>query len=531
MAQTKINFNQIKGAVVNVLDYGAVSGADCTTAITAAIATGLSVFFPDGGTYLTTGLHRLSTNGQVLFSDGRAIIKRASGTSYLLDTTKGAEVGISGLEFDGNALAGTLVIWRGHYSRMADIRFTNQGGSSHALWFSGCNVSTFDNLYFSETCAGGILADNDNDTYLPKPDYAILYSTFNTVRSGVFTKASALKFAPVSTVIEVVFNDFFFENVLDVSVSPMLLDAQLQKNITFNDLRSEYVNLGAFPLIQVSGDETVNLQFNGGYLVSNYANTANVITLTVLNRQVAIRGVLFSENSSTPSVAGRVLVSVSATRGLISSDNIFQFTDDFVYLDVPSAPASSYVSSENDFNYLSGSVWDGIGRNNIYADKATINNTNLLQYITGYMGVDAHNINQFRSIQPAGAITVADDAFYEIHGDGGINTSFDFAGVITLLGIDPLNGVTTTTKNSFITAYVQTSASTGTQLATSIVTGSAGEITTVADNTAPSLGGTTDGRLGIQVGWVTGGKRFVRVYNRLGYAITLQANVLYMNAA
>lgn len=60
MSQTKINFNQIKGAVVNVFDFGAV--ADNVTSDTAAIqaavtslaATGGTVFFPVGN-YKNTG--------------------------------------------------------------------------------------------------------------------------------------------------------------------------------------------------------------------------------------------------------------------------------------------------------------------------------------------------------------------------------------------------------------------------------------------------------------------------------------------
>jgi hypothetical protein len=50
MSLTKVTYAMIDGAMVNVLDYGAVgdNSTDCTTAIQAAVDTGLPVFFPSG---------------------------------------------------------------------------------------------------------------------------------------------------------------------------------------------------------------------------------------------------------------------------------------------------------------------------------------------------------------------------------------------------------------------------------------------------------------------------------------------------
>ena len=50
MAITKVTYAMIDGAMVNVLDYGAVGDntLDCTTAIQAAVNTGLPVYFPSG---------------------------------------------------------------------------------------------------------------------------------------------------------------------------------------------------------------------------------------------------------------------------------------------------------------------------------------------------------------------------------------------------------------------------------------------------------------------------------------------------
>jgi hypothetical protein len=50
MSLTKVSYSMIDGAMVNVLDYGAVGDntTDCTVAIQAAVDTGLPVFFPSG---------------------------------------------------------------------------------------------------------------------------------------------------------------------------------------------------------------------------------------------------------------------------------------------------------------------------------------------------------------------------------------------------------------------------------------------------------------------------------------------------
>jgi hypothetical protein len=50
MSLTKVSYSMIDGAMVNVLDYGAVGDntTDCTLAIQAAVDTGLPVFFPSG---------------------------------------------------------------------------------------------------------------------------------------------------------------------------------------------------------------------------------------------------------------------------------------------------------------------------------------------------------------------------------------------------------------------------------------------------------------------------------------------------
>lgn len=86
MALTKATYSMIEGAVVNVLDYGAVGDGttDDTAAITAALATGASVYFPEG-TY-KTGSQTISTAGQTLFGDGvkSIILAKTAGTNLFV---------------------------------------------------------------------------------------------------------------------------------------------------------------------------------------------------------------------------------------------------------------------------------------------------------------------------------------------------------------------------------------------------------------------------------------------------------------
>jgi len=87
MSLTKVTYSMIDGAIVNVLDYGAVGDgvADDTAAIAAALTTGSMIFFPRG-TYLVSSALQLgfavggSSNSITLKGEGRdlTIIKSTS---------------------------------------------------------------------------------------------------------------------------------------------------------------------------------------------------------------------------------------------------------------------------------------------------------------------------------------------------------------------------------------------------------------------------------------------------------------------
>ena len=93
MPLTKVSYSMIEGAVVNVLDFGAVGDGvvDDTAAIQAAIdslTSGGTVFFPTGTYFCNTGL-TVADNNMVLDFAGGAALTYTTPTQILL--TIGAE--------------------------------------------------------------------------------------------------------------------------------------------------------------------------------------------------------------------------------------------------------------------------------------------------------------------------------------------------------------------------------------------------------------------------------------------------------
>ena len=104
MSLTKVTYSMIDGAVVNVLDYGAIGDGitDDKTAIQAAFNSGAKgVYFP-AGTYLISG--KLTLDSAHLFGDG-ATIKLNTTSAACLDIT-GGDALIENLIFEGSATAG-----------------------------------------------------------------------------------------------------------------------------------------------------------------------------------------------------------------------------------------------------------------------------------------------------------------------------------------------------------------------------------------------------------------------------------------
>ena len=522
---------------VSVKDFGAVGDGvtNDTNAINAALATYKSVYFPNG-TYMTTGNHELlfqhpTTNAilrQSLIGEGNAVIKRLSGTNILLKCQQQTQATVSNLTFDGNSLGGVLLLWRGHYSLLERLKFKSQGGTSYALWFSGVNTSQFNDLEFGDSCYGGVLVDNANDPTTPA--YGMLYSDIFKLQIGSTNGGSVIKFAPASTVIAVTFNDCLIEGDTGGSVPVIDLDAQLQKSVTFNNINGEYSNLGTSPYIFVRGDESVDIAFDGGYWVSNFAqNTATPVLKTdVFVRGLTVNNVYFSENFATATSVGRTLIYLEDARNVVITNCTTQFINNYFFVESAAANLNTYVTLANNFQYNinlgGGANFAGIATCVLQTDFTNVSNTNMLVNVSTTQNYSIQNSNQVRSVRAAGAITVADDGYYEIHGDGGVSAAGDWAGTLTIrCGV-----ISATSKNNFATFYAQTGSGAGFPDHTDISVGSNVEILD-QDNAVAALANTTDGKLGVQIGYAGGGaNRYIRIYNRTGASVTLFADALLM---
>jgi hypothetical protein len=117
MSLTKVSFSMINGAPVNVLDYGATGNGttDDTAAFTAALATGKSVYIPQG-TYKVapvttpgpgTEPNRTSawvlTNGQTIYGDGvTSVLLWGSATvQCFFKATTATNIALRNIKFDG----------------------------------------------------------------------------------------------------------------------------------------------------------------------------------------------------------------------------------------------------------------------------------------------------------------------------------------------------------------------------------------------------------------------------------------------
>jgi parallel beta-helix repeat protein len=115
MALTKVTFSMIKGALSNVLDFGAdpTGVADSTTAIQAAInaSAGKTVYLPQG-TYLTSANLTVTVSNITLVGDGSSLttVKRANNSALETGGVKISQcsgVTIKGIAFDGNRASQT----------------------------------------------------------------------------------------------------------------------------------------------------------------------------------------------------------------------------------------------------------------------------------------------------------------------------------------------------------------------------------------------------------------------------------------
>ena len=171
MSITKLNFNQIKGAVINVQDYGAsaLGTSDCasafTSAIAAVVAAGGGILFVPKGTY--------RFDSAVTLSAGIRILGEAKGSNYgtylvannttaVFTATSLSNVELNGLIFKPQTDASGTA-WAYYQTGSATSNYTDRffvrdcavWGSMEGGFYGNFILSTFDNIEFGNSGSNG----------------------------------------------------------------------------------------------------------------------------------------------------------------------------------------------------------------------------------------------------------------------------------------------------------------------------------------------------------------------------------------
>ncbi len=483
---------------------------DMTTAIGYALATGKNVRL-NGCLYGTTGLHRIATAGQQVLGAGddivgavKTVIKKLSGTDYILDTTYTISgIAIKDICFDRNDLDGSGIIWRGHYSEIKNISFktANSTGTGVDLHISGVNLSKFEKINVNS-----LLIDQSSDTYAPKPTYGCLYSSFKNISVlGTFEMTGVINMG-------LTFDDMYVEN--DGLNPSIYIHGSNNACLYFNNLKSESI-LRTTPLISVAAG-IYNIHFRGGRLMENVAQTESVFYFNGM-QDMSVSDMEFNDPYS---VAGKEIITLTNVYQAFFENNEASATNDYVF--IHNTAASEYITSRGNRARSYGSQL-GVGTNVFnLVDHLTIDRDAFEPTITNSTYVNISDTLNIHSQRTVGLITVADDEYYDIFGDGGItNPKQNFMGLITISAVT----TSTTSINNIAFFYAQSGSVSATQSHSSIAIGSNVEIVDIADDTAAALASTTDGKLGVQIGGGSVTKRFVRVYNRTGGTVNLRVHV------
>lgn len=165
MSLTKVSYSMIKGAAVNVLDYGAdpTGVADSTAAIQAAIDTGKTVWIPNG-TYSINTLDLKQKYPHIVGESMVAtILKARSAVSTLIDAFESVDgqvtpLFISNLTLDGdNVVTASCVVMRfRHMSNLENIYFLHATASNAGgLVAKDCWLTSVNNCRFT-ACYNGL---------------------------------------------------------------------------------------------------------------------------------------------------------------------------------------------------------------------------------------------------------------------------------------------------------------------------------------------------------------------------------------
>jgi hypothetical protein len=516
----------IQGAPVNVLDYGAdpTGTNDSTAAINAAIASGKSVYFPRG-TYLTTGGHNIQyVSNQKFFGEAydATIIRKSSGTSTIFDIEQFTQCSFENLTIDANNLGGNVFMWRAHYSTMANVNITNVGGTGYAFHISGSNLCQFTNVNVFNSY-GGYKIDQSTDPLPTNPSYGMLYSAFYHCSADIRSGGESALYLDGGIIGNVNFNDFYIEVAVNNTTKPAIyfgLTSTNINNINFTQLSAEIFG-GAQHLIEFSNAVIYNISFNQCRFAISGAMTVPVVKATAVEN-LEFNGCSFEDQFS----AAAIVFALDACYSVIIKNSNLRFQNSFVFID--DNGNNFYISEENNVNRLVGAT----GKNEWFtANYSSSQNSDIIQTRPGGNGQIAslsfNGIKDQHSQSTCGFITVADDGFYDIFGNGGTAApGTAFCGIVTIHGL-PTNrdAIVDTTANNFATFYAQSNENASSQAYTAITVGSNVEVDVLANGVATALATTTDGKLGVQIGGGNSAAKAVRIYNRTGAAISLNVDV------
>lgn len=511
-----------KKGTVSAHMWGALGddSTDCTNAFTWALATGMDVKALDG-TFLYQGGLGIDFDGQKFFGLGRAdtVLKKTT-TNYGIDTNHAVNFcELYGMTFDGDNLVGNQIIWRAHYSAPHNLHFQNQGGANHFLWCSGVNLSELHDISSSNDNAAGILIDQSGDAYIPQPTYGMLYSKVRNISLARTTQGPNLELkGNLAEIID--FDNCYIEHCQDV-VPSIWVHGSNTSHLNFHNFKSEHELLQA-PFIKVTGSSqsAFNVRFYGGRISTNVAQTQPVFEIDDVDG-VSIEKIGFEDGYSS---AGRNVIEVGACRNVNIQNNICSFLNNFNF--IVDNGSNRYIASVGNTT-RDYAPHTGVGTNlwAVSSQRVVVDRDAMLQgpNLKSAAHYETRGVDEFHSQRDAGNITVDDDSYYDIFGDGGSTSpGGNFSALVKIMA----GTISSTSQNNFAMFYVQCSSSSTSQQVANVVVGSNVDIDTLADSTAAALSNTTDGMLGVQVGGGSAATRFVRVYNRLGAQINLKVDVV-----
>lgn len=262
---TKINYNQIKGSVVNVFDYMTAAQIadtqtgsptlDVSAAIQAALDTLSPVFFPAGIYGIATGF-TVIMNGRSVSGTGRISaayptticgtkFKRISGVVNPLITVANDDGIFEKFAFDNNNAGDyAMVKFTAHGLTVRDLNFYNQGAAGGAsMVLSSVNTSSYYDII-----APAIRIEDS------------LYTNFYNigVSGGLTGNVLYLDGGFGNGVQNCNFFGLFFENSTDTA--SVYIEDTVQ-NVHFYGVRGETASNVAGPLVTINGDRQGSSQY------------------------------------------------------------------------------------------------------------------------------------------------------------------------------------------------------------------------------------------------------------------------------